>query len=94
MTEIQSRIKLPHVRGWTKVILLGVVISAILYVLVSPLPELDATSTLNFPVFPLMLLSILIPGFGLPNSLLGWWGRVALLSERDILQGKTCVMLC
>jgi hypothetical protein len=82
------------VRSWTKAILLGVVIAAILYVLISPLPELDATSRLNFPLFPLMLLSILMPGFCLPIPELAWWGRIASLSERDILQAKTCVMLC
>jgi hypothetical protein len=82
------------VRGWTKAILLGVVVVAILYVLISPLPELDATSALNFPVFPLMLLSILIPGFCLPTPVLAWCGRGASLSERDTLQAKTCVMLC
>jgi hypothetical protein len=82
------------VRGWTKAILLGMVIVAILYVLISPLPELDATSTLNFPILPLMLLSILMPGFCLPTAVLAWCGRVASVSERDILQGKTCVMLC
>ena len=81
-------------RGWAKAILLGVVIVAILYVLISPLPELDATSRLNFPVFPLMLLSILIPGSCLPMAGLAWCGWGTSLSERDILQAKTCVMLC
>jgi hypothetical protein len=82
------------VRGWTKAILLGVVIAAILYVLISPLPELDATSRLNFPALPFMLLSILIPGFCLPIPVLAWCGRIASLSDCDILQAKTCVMLC
>ena len=80
--------------SWTRAILLGVVIVAIVYVLISPLPELDATSTLTYPVFPLILLSIVMPGFFLHIPASAWCPRFASLSEGDILQAKTCVMLC
>ena len=43
------------VSGRLKFLLLVVVVAAILYVLISPLPELAATSTLNFPVVPLII---------------------------------------
>ena len=47
-----------------KLILLCVVIAAILYVLISPLPELAAT-TLKLPIFSLILVVVLVIGFAI-----------------------------
>jgi hypothetical protein len=46
------------VSGRLKFLLLLVVVAAILFVLISPLPEPAATSTLNFPVLPLIIVLI------------------------------------
>lgn len=47
------------VNGRLKFLLFMVVVAAILYVLISPLPELAATNTLNFPVLPLMIVLLM-----------------------------------
>ena len=72
--------------------LLGGVIVAILYVLISPLPELDASHLLHFPAVSLifvvlLLISPLAPP--LPRHL-----RFTFPGERDTFLAQTCVRLC
>ena len=76
-----------------KLTLLSVVIAAILYVLISPLPELAATSALNVPVFVLTLLVFLLVA---PSaaSRLAWRTRTVTFLERDTLLAQECVRLC
>jgi hypothetical protein len=81
------------VGGRTKIILLGAVIAAILYVLISPLPELAATSTLKFPLLPLVLIVLLL-GAQLPSSGFVRWARITAVSERDILWSRNRILLC
>jgi len=76
-----------------KLILLLVVIGAILYVLISPLPELAATSTLKFPVVLVILIVFLLSASicsCAPVSQLG----ITTVSERDILWSRNPVFLC
>lgn len=77
----------------TKLAVLGVVIAAILYVLISPLPELDATHLLNFPVMSLVLLVVLLLMPPEPSRL-PWLRRPAYVGEREVLLAETCVLLC
>lgn len=91
MTEIVTGIKLMAVSRRLKLALLIVVIAAILYVLVSPLPELAATSTLNFPVVPLIIV------FLMPTLLER--ARTAAVHMTDVwldedLPSRNCTLLC
>jgi hypothetical protein len=91
MTEIVTSIKLMAVSGRLKLALLIVVIAAILYVLVSPLPELAATSTLNFPVAPLIIVLLV------PNLL--ETARTPAVQMADVwldedLPSRNCALLC
>ncbi len=91
MTEIVTGIKLVAVSGRLKLALLAVVIAAILYVLISPLPELAATSTLNFPVLP-SIVAFLAP------KLLDL-GRTPAVQITDVwldedLPSWNCALLC
>jgi len=81
------------VSGRTKLILLCAIIAAILYVLISPLPELAATSTLKFPVLPLLLIIPLTGALVAPERRV-FWSRITQVSERDILWSKNLVLLC
>jgi uncharacterized membrane protein len=76
-----------------KLILLGFVLVAILYVLISPLPELAVTSTLKFPVFPLILIVLVLLAFTGSSRLLGMFGDVGT-SDSHVLLARSCVMLC
>jgi hypothetical protein len=69
------------------------IIVAILYVLISPLPELAATSTLRFPVLPLLLIVLLTGALVAPERRV-FWLRITPVSERDILWSKNPVLLC
>ena len=92
MTYLACGIRLVPVSYRAKLVLLGVVLAAIMYVLISPLPELAATSSLKLVVLPLLLIMlILISGgdsrphrirsnFDWPNS--------------QIWLAQSCVMLC
>jgi hypothetical protein len=79
------------VSGRVKWILLLVVLGAILYVLISPLPELAATSTLNFPVLPVIIVvllqqvlsALLAPGLPITDG-----------SPDKDLPSRNCVLLC
>lgn len=81
-------------RSQAKLILLCVVIAAILYVLISPLPELAATSTLKFPIFGLVLVVVLLIGFQLEIPLSSWYEQIAGGSEYDFRLAFICVRLC
>ncbi|HKR83707.1 MAG TPA: hypothetical protein VJS37_05995 [Terriglobales bacterium] len=75
-----------------KFLLLMVVVAAILYVLISPLPELAATSTLNFPVLPLIIILIVPNLVDLartppPVQITGVW------LDED-LPSRNCALLC
>lgn len=87
-------ITLSCVGSRTKQALLGIVIAAILYVLISPLPELAATNLLHFPAVPLMFLVVLLLMIPDPPALPPWLRRVVFFGERDILLAQTCVRLC
>ena len=78
--------------GHLKFLLLLVVVAAILYVLISPLPELAATSTLNFPVFPLVIVVLLLQD--LVRSLFRSGAPTADISLDDDLPSRNCVLLC
>ena len=77
-----------------KLLILSGVIAAILYVLISPLPELDATHLLSFPPQVLILLVLLL--FPLPSDprLPAWLRRDAFVADGDTLIAQTCVRLC
>ena len=75
-----------------KVVLLGVVLAAILYVLISPLPELAATSSLQFPVFAAVLVLLLLGPVASPR--LACLLRTPFLYERHGLLARSCVRLC
>jgi len=77
----------------TKLILLWVVIGAILYVLISPLPELAATSTLKLPVLSVIFIVLLLSA-SLSNCCLVSQLGIAWVSERDILWSRNPVFLC
>ena len=72
---------------------LSVVIAAILYVLISPLPELAATSALDLPVFALILLVLFLTEPS-PVSRLAWGMGAVTFLERDTLLARECVRLC
>lgn len=80
------------VSGRLKFLLLMVVVAAILYVLISPLPELAATSTLNFPVLPLIII-LIVPNLvdlartPQPVQIVDVW-----LNED--LPSRNCALLC
>jgi hypothetical protein len=73
---------------------LGGVIAAILYVLISPLPELDATHLLNFPAPALMLLVVLLLTVPDPPPLPSWLRQAGFVAQGDTLLAQTCVRLC
>jgi hypothetical protein len=83
-TQVSSRARLT---------LLLVLIGAIVYVLISPLPELAATSNLKFPVFALavVIFFLNLPA-GEPRSAALF--RYILFLDRDNLLVLTCVLLC
>ena len=80
------------VSGRLKFLLLMVVVAAILYVLISPLPELAATSTLNFPVLPLIII-LMVPNLvdlartAPPVHITDVW------RDKD-LASRNCALLC
>jgi hypothetical protein len=78
----------------TKLTVLAVVIAAILYVRISPLPELAAHSAIKSPVIMFMTLVILFFGSVLefPGSI--WRVLTIVSAERDTLLARTCVRLC
>ena len=78
----------------TKLTVLAVVIAAILYVRISPLPELAAHSALKSPVVTFMTLVILFFGSLLefPRSILRV--PVMVMGERETVLALTCVRLC
>jgi len=82
------------VRNRGKLILLGAVIGAILYVLISPLPELAATSTLKLPSFGLILLIVLLTGPPPEIPLSPWYEQIVCFCERHSMLAFTCVRLC
>ena len=90
----QDSITLLAVCSQAKLILLGVVIAAILYVLISPLPELAAVSTLNLPDFALVLLLMLGIGSTLEIPLFTWHEQIVCFSEHHSTLELTCVRLC
>jgi hypothetical protein len=90
---LYCRIRLIAVSRRAKLMLLGVVLAAILYVLISPLPELAATSTLKFPVFPLILIVFILLSPTNSFGLTGLFGD-ASRPECNILLARTCVRLC
>jgi hypothetical protein len=81
------------VSGRAKLVLLLVIIAAILYVLISPLPELAATSSLKFPVLPFLLIILLTGVLVAPERKI-FWMRITSVSERDILWSRSPVLLC
>jgi hypothetical protein len=91
MTEFVSRIKLMRVSRRLKFLLLIVVVAAILYVLISPLPELAATSTLNFPVLPLVIV-LLVPSLAVCVRSSAPQATDVLLD--DDLPSRNCALLC
>ena len=93
MTGLASPVTLFVVSYRAKLALLSVVIAAILYVLISPLPELAATSASGLPVFTLILLVLLL---AVPPSLsrLAGCSRAVTFLERDTLLAQECVRLC
>jgi hypothetical protein len=77
--------------AWVKFGLLAVVMTAILYVLISPLPELDGTLRSTLPAFALALCWSLFRAF-----VVFFFSLAALplsSSVEDILK-KTCARLC
>jgi len=73
--------------------LLVVVIAAILIVLISPLPELDAAATVRSTLLPItfgLCWALFLAFFVLSHSLAG---LSPLLQADDILK-KTCARLC
>lgn len=80
------------VSGRLKFLLLMVVVAAILYVLISPLPELAATSTLNFPVLPLIIILIVPNLVDLTRTASPVQITDVLLDED--LPSRNCALLC
>ena len=64
-----------RVNGRLKFLLLMVVVAAILYVLISPLPELAATNILNFPVLPLIIVLLV------QNLVISVWASAVQIME-------------
>lgn len=90
---MRGRITLLVVSCRAKLLLLGVVLVAILYVLISPLPELAATKLLKFTVFPFILVVVILLSPTDSSRLLGLLGD-ASTSDCHILVAQSCVMLC
>jgi hypothetical protein len=78
---------------WLKYGLLVVVIAAILYVLISPLPELDAAGSIksSLLLFAFVLYWALFPAFSLFSLSLA--GLPLSFSVDDVLK-KNCAWLC
>lgn len=78
---------------WLKYGLLAVVVVAILYVLISPLPELDAAGSIKSSLlsFAFLLRWALLPAFFVISVSLA--GLPLSLSVDDILK-KICARLC
>lgn len=74
-----------------KFLLLVVVVAAILYVLISPLPELAATSTLNFPVVPLII-ALIVPS--LVNMARTPAVQITHVWLDEDLPSRNCAFLC
>ena len=77
-----------------KLVLLVVVLGAILYVLISPLPELAATSNLKFVILPLLFFIVLL--VSAPSAKLGLlriWRNLDFTNSQTLL-ARSCVMLC
>jgi hypothetical protein len=79
------------VSGRLKFLLLIVVVAAILYVLISPLPELAATSTLNFPVLPLIIVFLV---HNLVVSMRTSAVRIMDVPLDQDLPSRNCALLC
>jgi hypothetical protein len=80
-----------RVNGRLKFLLLMVVVAAILYVLISPLPELAATNILNFPVLPLIIVLLV------QNLVISVWASAVQIMDvplDDDLPSRNCVLLC
>ena len=77
--------------GNAKFVILLAAVAAILYVLISPLPELAATNTLNFPVVPLMMVLLLQ---SLHDLLLAFVKRNTSTLLDGYLRSRNCVLLC
>lgn len=80
-----------RVNGRLKFLLLMVVVAAILYVFISPLPELAATNILNFPVLPLIIVLLV------QNLVISVWAsavQIMDVSLDDDLPSRNCVLLC
>ncbi|HKR33157.1 MAG TPA: hypothetical protein VJT08_21940 [Terriglobales bacterium] len=80
-----------RVNGRLKFLLLMVVVAAILYVLISPLPELAATNILNFPVLPLIIVLLV------QNLVISVWAsavQIMDVSLDDDLPSWNCALLC
>lgn len=76
-----------------KLILLGIVIITILYVLISPLPELAATSSLNLHISTYVFLIILL--LARPaGARLDFLRQLPFASEVTDVVDRTCVRLC
>jgi len=76
-----------------KLVLLIVVLGAILYVLISPLPELAATSNLKFAVLPLLLIVLILCSFATGSRVLEIWRNLGFTNSQ-LLLARSCVMLC
>jgi hypothetical protein len=76
-----------------KLVLMVVVLAAILYVLISPLPELAATSNLKFAVLPLLLIVLILLAQASDSRPLRIWGNLACANSQTLL-ARSCVMLC
>lgn len=78
----------------TKLTVLAVVIAAILYVRISPLPELAAHGAIKSPIISFMTLVILFFASVLEPPHLVWHAPKVILDNRDTLLALTCVRLC
>ena len=78
----------------TKLTVLAVVIVAILYVRISPLPALAAHSAIKSPVILFMTLVILFFGSVLEFPCSIWRVPTIVFVDRDTLLARTCVRLC
>jgi len=93
MTQLAPRIKLLLVSYRAKLVLLIVVLGAILYVLISPLRELAATSNLKFAVLPLLFIVLILSSHAAGVQLLRIWRNLGFTNSQ-ILLARSCVMLC
>lgn len=93
ITPAWRRISIRVVHGWVQWAIIAAVMFAILYVLISPLPEMEATCLnkflLNLPVLTGVLAGLALPvGRFLPCSSLSDY------SPLETLLNKTCARLC